>query len=104
MIHIEATGGLAKDRELAEEVMWFCFETLMPRQQTLMIDLELTKCADDGAMGRAYMGEDEKEFTIEVDKRLSRVHDRDKFIETVCHEMVHVWQMATKKMKDSFKD
>lgn len=104
MIHIEATGGLKKDRELAEEVMWFCFDTLMPRQQTLMIDLELTKCAEEGAMGFAYMGEDEKEFTIEVDKRLSRTHDRDKFIETVCHEMVHVWQMATKKMKDSFKD
>ena len=69
----------------------------------MIVELELTKCADDGAMGYAYMVDDEKDFTIEVDHRLSRVESRDKFIETVCHEMVHVWQMATKRMKDSFK-
>ena len=104
MIHIEATGGIKKDRELAEEVMWFCVETLMPRHKNLIVELELTKCADEGAMGYAYMVDDEKDFTVEVDHRLSRKDGRDKFIETVCHEMVHVWQMATKKMKDSFKD
>ena len=104
MIHIEATGGLKKDRELAEDIMWFCVETLMPRHKNLIVELELTKCADDGAMGYAYMTDDEKDFTIEVDHRLSRVESRDKFIETVCHEMVHVWQMATKRMKDTVRD
>ena len=89
MIHIEATGGLKKDRELAEDVMWVCMDILMPRMRTLCIDLEFTKTLEDGAMGFAYMGEDDKDIIIQVDHRLSR--------------MVHVWQMATGRMKDSFK-
>ena len=103
MIHIEATGGIKKDRELAEEIIWFCVETLMPRIKTMTIDLELTKCADDGAMGYAYMVEDNRDFVIEVDHRLSRAESRDLFIETVCHEMVHVWQMASGRMKDTIR-
>lgn len=103
MIHIEATGGLKKDRELAEDVMWFCMDILMPRMRTLCIDLEFTKTLEDGAMGFAYMGEDDKDIIIQVDHRLSRIKGRDQLIETVAHEMVHVWQMATGRMKDSFK-
>ena len=51
MIHIEATGGLKKDRELAEDVMWFCMDILMPRMRTLCVDLEFTKTLEDGAKG-----------------------------------------------------
>jgi len=103
MIHIESTGGIKKDRELAEEVMWFCTETLMSRFTTFSISLEFTKTYEEGALGYAYMGEDDRDFVIEIDHRLSRKEGRDKFIETVCHEMIHVWQMATKKMKDKFQ-
>ena len=41
---------------------------------------------------------------IQIDSRLSRDAGRDKFIETVCHEMVHVWQMATNRTKETYHD
>ena len=103
MIHIEATDGLKKDRELAEDVMWFCMDILMPRMRTLCIDLEFTKTIEDGAWGFAFMGDDDKDMIIQIDHRLSRVEGRDKLIETVAQEMVHVWQMATGRLKDKFR-
>ena len=104
MIGVEVTGGIKKDRELADEIIWFCLETLMPRNRTACIDLELGKTMEDGALGYAYMVDDDRDFVIEIDHRLSREMGVDKFIETVCHEMVHVWQMATKRMKDTVRD
>ena len=103
MIHVEATGGLKKDRELAEDVIWFCMDILMPRMRTLCIDLEFTKTLEDGAMGFTHMGDDDKDIIIQIDHRLSRIEGRDKLIETVAHEMVHVWQMATGRLKDKFR-
>jgi len=101
MIGIEVTGGIKKDRELADEIIWFCHEMLMPRNRTAYINLELTKITEKGTLGYAYTGEDDRDFVIEIDHRLSRTKGVDKFIETVCHEMVHVWQMATKRLKDT---
>ena len=103
MIHVEATGGLKKDRELAEDVIWFCMDILMPRMRTLCIDLEFTKTLEDGEMGFTHMGDDDKDMIIQIDHRLSRIEGRDKLIETVAHEMVHVWQMATGRLKDKFR-
>ena len=103
MIHIEATGGLKKDRKLAEDVIWFCMETLMPRMRTLSIELEFCKTLDQGAMGFTFMGDDDKDIFIQVDHRLGRIEGRDKLIETIAHEMVHAWQMATGRMKDKFR-
>ena len=40
------------------------------------------------------MSESNREFEIEVDKRLRK----NQFISTVIHEMVHVWQYATKQL------
>ena len=102
MLSVEANKGLKKDRELAEEVMWFCIETLMPRIKNLMVDCELKKIGD-GVLGYAWCVEDNRDCVIQIDSRLSRDVSRDKFIETVCHEMVHVWQMATGRMKDTFR-
>ena len=103
MIHIEAFGGIKKDRELAEEIAWFCIETLMPRHKTLMVDITLRNTKSEGAYGFAHMGDDEKEFCVDIDHKITRTESVDLFIETVCHEMVHVWQMATKRMKDTFR-
>ena len=102
MLFVETNKGLKKDRELAEEVMWFCIETLMPRIKNLMVDCELKKIGD-GVLGYAWCVEDNRDCVIQIDSRLSRDVSRDKFIETVCHEMVHVWQMATGRMKDTFR-
>ena len=102
MIFVETTGGLKRDRELAKEVMWFCIETLMPRMKNLMVECELKKI-EGGVLGYAWTVEDNKDCMIQIDSRLSRDAGRDKFIETVCHEMVHVWQMATGRLKDKFR-
>ena len=83
--------------------MWFCMDILMPRMRTLCIDLEFTKTLEDGAMGFTHMGDDDKDMIIQIDHRLSRIEGRDKLIETVAHEMVHVWQMATGRLKDKFR-
>ena len=87
LIHIEATGGLKKDRELAEDVMWFCMDILMPRMRTLCVDLEFTKTLEDGAKGFAYMGDDDKHIIIQIDYRLGRIkgEGQDQLIETVAH-------------------
>ena len=103
MIHVEATGGLKKDRELAEDVIWFCMDILMPRMKTLCVDLEFTKTIEDGAWGFAFMGDDDKDIIIQVDHRLSRATSKEEFIECIIHEMVHVWQGATGRIKDKFR-
>ena len=103
MLLVEANGGIEKDRNLAEEVMWFCIETLMPRMKNLMVECELKKI-EGGVLGYAWTVEDNKDCMIQIDSRLSRDAGRDKFIETVCHEMVHVWQMATNRTKETYRD
>ena len=103
MLLVDANGGIERDRNLAEEVMWFCIETLMPRMKNLMVECELKKI-EGGVLGYAWTVEDNKDCMIQIDSRLSRDAGRDKFIETVCHEMVHVWQMATNRTKETYHD
>ena len=102
MLLVDANGGIEKDRTLAEEVMWFCIETLMPRMKNLMVECELKKI-EDGVLGYAWSVEDNRDCLIQIDSRLSRDVGRDKFIETVCHEMVHVWQIATNRTKETWR-
>ena len=103
MIHIETNGGLKKERKIAEDVMWFCLEVLMPRMRKLDIELKFTKTMNEGAYGYAYMGENKKDLIIEVDHKLGRNEGQDKLIETLTHEMVHIWQFATGRLKDNFQ-
>ena len=103
MIFVETTGGLKRDRELAEKVIWFCMETLMPRMKNLGVECEITNKLEGGVLGYAWCVEDNRDCVIQIDNRLSRDVSRDKFIETVCHEMVHVWQIATGRMKDTWR-
>tara|TARA_B100000475_G_scaffold61123_1_gene43103 strand:- start:157 stop:519 length:363 start_codon:yes stop_codon:yes gene_type:complete len=71
--------------------------------KTLMVECELTKI-EDGVLGYAWSVEDNRDCMIQIDSRLSRDVSRDKFIETVCHEMVHVWQIATNRTKETYRD
>ena len=103
MIIIEIIGGRKKDRELADEIIWWCMDMLMPRHSVMDINFRLTKTAEDGALGFCYQGDDDRDYHIEVDHRLSRAEGTEIFIETVIHEMVHVWQSASGRMKDTFK-
>ena len=90
---ITVEGGKKKQRQMVEDVVSYMIQRQMPRMRTLDIHVTLKKIDD----ARGYcMSETNREFEIEVDKRLRK----NEFISTVIHEMVHVWQSATRKMKD----
>jgi hypothetical protein len=96
MNYLAVTGSTKRKREIAESAMIHCISELMPRMRTLDIELILKKLKDKEVVGWCYEGENKREFFIDIEKSL----DGDELIETVCHEMVHVWQSATRKMKD----
>jgi len=107
MNYINVVGGTKTDRALAKKVALFCIKELMPRFSTLDIEIMFTKCLDDGAYGFCYGMDTDREFTIEIDKRITKFKNgkvkksgRDIFIETLCHEFVHVMQTAKGLMVD----
>ena len=99
MNYLAVTGSTKRKRELAESAMIHCISELMPRMRTLDIELILKKLKDKEVVGWCYEGENKREFFIDIEKSL----DGDELIETVCHEMVHVWQGATGRIKDKFR-
>ena len=89
MIGVEVTGGLKKDRELADEIVWWCMDMLMPRHRNLDVTVKFTKTFEDGAQGFCYQGDDDRDFTIEVDHRLSRATSKEEFIECIMHCLLY---------------
>lgn len=91
---VQAWGSTQKKRKLAEEVVNFCIQTMMPKMATLDICIELSKDMDraDGYC----LSVTNREFVIEVD---SRIEGSD-FITALTHEMVHVKQYARGETKD----
>jgi len=85
-----AWGGNKKRRELAEDVVNFCIKELMPRMKTLDICIEL----DNTDIYGYCLAVDKREFVIEVKKTLEIFE----YVETLCHEMVHVAQYATGRL------
>ena len=83
-------------RALVESAVIFCISELMPRMRTLEIEVNIKNLKSEGVAGWYYEGDGNRDFYIDVDKNL----DNEELVETVCHEMVHVWQGATRKMKD----
>ena len=96
MNYLAVTGSTKRKRKIAESAMIHCISELMPRMRTLDIELTLKKIKDEEVVGWCHEGENKREFFIDIEKSL----DGEDLIETVCHEMVHVWQSATRKMKD----
>ena len=103
MINICVKGGLKKDRKLADEAIWYVMDMMMPRHRKIDISLTFKKTLEDGAQGFCYRGDNDYEYIIEIDHRLSRLISAEDFIECIMHEMVHVWQGATGRMKDTFR-
>ena len=96
MNYVNVIGATKKKRALAESAVTFCISELMPRMRTLEVELNLKNLKTEGVCGWCYEGDGNRDFYIDVDKNL----DDEELVETVCHEMVHVWQGATRKMKD----
>ena len=88
---ITVEGGKKKQRQMVEDVVSYMIQRQMPRMRTLDIHVTIKKI--DDAHGYCH-SESNREFEIEVDKRLQK----NQFISTVIHEMVHVWQYATKQL------
>ena len=103
MIGLEVKGGCKRDRALAEDVVWFCLERLLPRHRALDITVTLKKTFEDGAWGLCYGGEDDRDLYIDVDHRLYRELGWEDFVDTICHEMVHVKQSVRGELKEYFR-
>lgn len=94
MNYIEIIGGKKSQQDKIRTMVEFCIKKLMPRMQTLNIEVKLTRIKDD-AEGYC-LRESDRDFEIEVDSRLPL----RKMLETVAHEMVHVKQYARREMND----
>jgi hypothetical protein len=104
---VTVRGGSKAMRGLTEKVAYWCIGELMPRYRTLDIDILLTKTFEEGAWAWVHGGETDREFFMEIDKRIGLFKNgkkkkcgRELIIETICHEMVHVMQTATGRMID----
>jgi len=93
---IEVNGSYKSRRTLAKNVVEFCIGELMPRIKTLWIDVKLKSMKSENATGFCWEGDNNRTFYLEIKQALGE----EEFIETVCHEMVHVWQGVTKKMAE----
>mgnify|MGYP003386471167 FL=1 len=96
MNYINVIGSTKMKRALVESAVIFCISELMPRMRTLEIEVNIKNLKSEGVAGWCYEGDNNRDFYIDVDKSLTGAE----LLCTVCHEMVHVWQSATRKMKD----
>ena len=87
--------GSTKDkREIVEKAVAWCINEMMPRMKTLEIIVNL-KDLKGKAYGYCMEGDTNREFELEIDKKLS-LYD---LVSTVCHEMVHVKQYARRELR-----
>ena len=93
---IKVSGGLTKQREIVEDVVTHCIDTLLPRHRTLWIEVDFRNLEKDNVLGYCYQT-DHHIYSIELDK-FQKVYD---LILTACHEMVHVKQCLRKELTES---
>ena len=89
---VNVVGGKKVQRKHAKSMVEFCVKTLMPKMETLDIDVKL--CKLDNALGYCLETDDKRTFEIEIHKTQSL----RKLLETVAHEMVHVKQYARREL------
>ena len=93
MIFVDTIGGNKKQRELVNDVAYWCVNKLMPRMKKLDIEIQINNLKNN-AVGYCMMQDDNRTYEIEVDKKL----DIEEMIVTICHEMVHVKQYARNEL------
>ena len=89
---VAVEGGNKTQREICEKVVHYMIGKLMPRMRTLDIEVQLKNLTGD-AVGFCMMEENNRQFTIEADRKLG-IKD---LVTTICHEMIHVKQYARKR-------
>ena len=88
MNYVNVSGGQPYQRKRVESIVHYCIAKLMPRMQTLDIDVRLANLK-----GEAYgycLSLDKRTFELEIEKKLNL----KTLLTTVAHEMVHVKQFA----------
>jgi len=96
MNEVIVEGSYKSRRILAENVVNFCIKELMPRMKTLYIEVSLISLKGQDAVGWFVEGDNNREYHLEIEKTLTE----EEFIETLAHEMVHVYQGSTLRIKD----
>ena len=94
MNEIDVIGGTKRQRDYARSMVNYCIKKLMPRMNTLEIEVKLTKLKGD-ANGYC-LRETDRTYFIEADPTIGQ----RAMLETVAHEMVHVKQYARREMTD----
>ena len=94
MNYVNVSGGQTYQRKRVESIVHYCIAKLMPRMQTLDIDVKLTNLK-----GEAYgycLSLDKRTFELEIEKKLNL----KTLLTTVAHEMVHVKQYARAELTE----
>lgn len=99
MVHFDnlhVSGSGSRKRKLAYQVAEFVKSQIFPRTQGVMLEIQLiSKLSEkEGVLGDC-MDEDDREYTVRIDSSL----DRETFIKTLCHELVHVKQYAKNELR-----
>ena len=97
---IEFKGHAKKAiKDEVELAAWFVKDELMPRHRKIYVTIHFMKNLrkNEGIHGDC-LDEEDREYTIRVDSTQAR----KEIISTIIHEMVHVYQYVTGKMKQKW--
>lgn len=97
---IEVKGGRKAQRNLAEDVGYWCWDKMMPRKRNMHIDVTMMK--PDGLASGYCTGFIHAGFTdieIELSKALDDMYS---LTLVMCHEMVHAKQIARKEFRQIY--
>ncbi len=91
------TGGTAEKRALARKAALWALENELKINRDIRINLRFKDTKLEW-YGEAYhvapSSYRSKSFTVVVANEIDVVEEKELFLETVMHEIVHVWQMA----------
>ena len=94
MNNIKVVGGTISQQEKAQSVVKYCINKLMPKMETLTIEVTLKKLKDD--TDGYCLRVSPRNFKIEI----NYTQGLRRMLETVAHEMVHVKQYARNETND----
>ena len=97
MISIQVQNGPKRERELMEDLAYYCLKKLMPRKKRIEIDIKQIKDlpAKQGAAATVVDTDDLFTYEMNIDKDMTL---RKKLL-SVSHEMVHIKQFSRKELE-----